>query len=85
VEATVAAPSSASAPGWLVVVLTILFYGVAFAIACATPFLAFDPMMIAIIGFSLWEAWKLNKRVPMVLRGPFRVAAPSAAPAEAVE
>ena len=32
-----------------------------------------SPMLLLIIGFALWEAWKINKRVPLVINGPFLV------------
>ena len=34
-----------------------------------------------ILLFALYEAWKLNQRPPIVVQGPFDVAAPPAAPA----
>jgi hypothetical protein len=37
---------------------------------------------VLILGFALFEAWKLNKRVPLRITGPLRVSAPrGAAPA----
>lgn len=54
---------------------------VAFVLVCvlslAAPFLAgFQNVIgILIIGFALYEAWKLNKRVPLAVSGPFRVEA----------
>jgi hypothetical protein len=44
-------------------------------IILAVPFLggASNLMGLAIIGFSLWEAWKLNRAPPLVVRGPFSV------------
>jgi hypothetical protein len=30
-----------------------------------------QPIGLLIVGFALWEAWKLNKRVPLVFNGPF--------------
>jgi hypothetical protein len=63
--------------------------GVVLGLALAAPFLGgtSNIMGIVIIGIGLYEAWKLNRRVP--LSGPFRlgaatpplmVAAPGAAP-----
>jgi hypothetical protein len=52
---------------------------VAFLVVCvlslAAPFLAgFQNVIgILIIGFALYEAWKLNRRVPLAITGPFRV------------
>jgi hypothetical protein len=54
---------------------------IAFVLVCvlslAAPFLAgFENVIgILIIGFALYEAWKLNKRVPLAVTGPFRVEA----------
>lgn len=61
---------------------TLLQVGVALAvvlgIALAAPFLGGLENLIGllIIGFALWEAWKLNRHVPLEISGPFRVAAP---------
>ena len=55
--------------------------GFLLAFAMAAPFLGgFENLIgILIIGFALWEAWKINRRIPMQIEGPFRlgVAAPS--------
>jgi hypothetical protein len=32
-----------------------------------------SPIMWIIVGFALWEAWKLNKRILVVFHGPFRI------------
>jgi hypothetical protein len=59
---------------------------VAFVAVCvvslAAPFLGgFQNVIgILIIGFALYEAWKLNRRVPLAVTGPFRVEAAPAAP-----
>jgi hypothetical protein len=46
-------------------------------IALAYPFLAgvSNIIGILIVGFALYEAWKLNRRVPLAVSGPFRVEA----------
>jgi hypothetical protein len=51
--------------------------GYLLAFAMAAPFLGgFENIIgIFIIGFALWEAWKINRRVPMRIEGPFRLAA----------
>lgn len=41
-----------------------------------------SPISILIIGFALWEAWKLNKPLKLVLSGPYRVGDAQARPAE---
>ena len=46
----------------------------------ALPFLAGQIIGILIIGFALYEAWKLNRRVELTVTGPHQVAA-SGAPA----
>jgi hypothetical protein len=63
-----------------------LFGLVVFAIACVAPFLGGFQSLIGlfIIGIGLYEAWKINKRVPIVVTGPFRVgSAPAPDPAAA--
>ena len=52
------------------------FLAIVFAVALAAPFLAGAKNLIGllIIGFALYEAWKLNKRVPLQIAGPFRLA-----------
>jgi hypothetical protein len=43
--------------------------------AVAAPFLqgASNLLGLLIIGFALWEAWKLNKEVAVVITGPHRI------------
>ena len=50
---------------------------VAFFLSLAAPVLAgFQNVLgMIIIGFALWEAWKINKRVPLEMEGPFQVGA----------
>jgi hypothetical protein len=50
------------------------------AVALVAPFLGgFQNVMgIAIIGFGLWEAWKINKASPATITGPHRVGRPAA-------
>lgn len=57
----------------------ILFLVVCFGFALVAPFLAGAQNIIGIliIGFALYEAWKLNKKV--TLTGPFRLAPPAPA------
>ncbi len=54
------------------------------AFAFVAPFLGgFQNILgLLIIGFGLWEAWKINRATPLTISGPFRVgaAAPSPAP-----
>jgi hypothetical protein len=74
--ATATAASAAAPSSWLVSLL--LLAAVVFGIAFAAPFLGgvSNIMGIIIIGVALYEAWKLNRRVPVT--GPFRFAAPPA-------
>ena len=32
-----------------------------------------SPITIAFVGFALWEAWKFNRRLPLVVTGPYRL------------
>lgn len=45
-------------------------------LACAAPFLAGAGNLLGmlIIGFALWEAWKLNRAVKLDFAGPFQAA-----------
>jgi len=45
------------------------------AIAAAAPFLAgFENLLgLVIIGFALFQAWKMNRRVPLTFNGPYAV------------
>ena len=63
--------------GSVLVALVVLF-----AFALAVPILAgIDNIIgLVIIGFALYEAWKLNKRIELRLTGPYRAGAPRAAP-----
>ena len=49
-------------------------------VALIAPFLAGAQnfMGILIIGFALYQAWKMNKRPTLAVTGPFRVSAPEA-------
>jgi hypothetical protein len=49
--------------------------GTVVGLALRAPFLeaTHEPIGLLIVGFGLWEAWKLTKGVPIVLEGPFRM------------
>jgi hypothetical protein len=70
----VAEPASAGRrPG----VGSLLFaFGVLLLIACAAPFLAGvqNVFGLVIIGIGMYEAWKLNRHVPLVITGPHALA-----------
>ena len=60
----------------------ILGVGALLLLVAALPFLAGVKNLLGllIIGFGLWEAWKLNKRTDLSISGPYQVgAAPAAA------
>jgi hypothetical protein len=65
-------PAANHSPG----VQILMAVGLLLAFAMAAPFLGgFENIIgILIIGFALWEAWKMNRRVPMQIEGPFRLA-----------
>jgi len=52
-------------------------------VICALPFLAgFENIMgIVIIGIGLYEAWKINRRVPLTISGPHTIGSRTAATA----
>jgi len=54
---------------------TVLAFGALLLLAAAVPFLGgFENIIgILIIGFALYEAWKINRRVPLELSGPYNV------------
>lgn len=55
-----------------------LAWVVAIPIAYVAPFLMGSENIIGIliIGFALWQAWKMNARAKLELAGPFRLEAP---------
>lgn len=60
----------------------IVAFVVAVPLAFALPFLGLPKNIIgvAIIGFGLWQAWKMNARAQVAFSGPFRVGAAPAVP-----
>jgi hypothetical protein len=66
--------SSAEAPGAPQFLLAL---GLIVGLAMAAPFLGGVQNIIGIliIGFALWEAWKINRHVPLQIEGPFRLGA----------
>jgi hypothetical protein len=63
-----------------VVTLPLVIY--VFVFACAVPFLAGAQNFMGwiIIGIALYEAWKINRRVPLEITGPYKIAPASSAP-----
>jgi hypothetical protein len=61
----------------------LLAVGALLLFACALPFLAGIQNVIGliIIGIGMYEAWKLNRRVPLVITGPHALASAGAAAA----
>jgi hypothetical protein len=60
---------------------TVVFFGLAFAFSLAAPFFggAQNAIGLLIIGFALWEAWKLNRRHQLAITGPYQLGAASVA------
>ena len=54
--------------------------GALLLLVAALPFLTGVKNLIGllIIGFGLWEAWKLNKRTDLSISGPYQVGAAAA-------
>jgi hypothetical protein len=63
-------------PGLVVLAVAFLF-----AMAAAAPILAgfHSPILLLILGFGLWEAWKMNRRIAVSITGPLQIG-PSSAP-----
>jgi hypothetical protein len=59
-----------------------IFAAFVIALAYAAPFLGgLESLLgLAIIGFGLWEAWRINRRVDPEVSGPFRLEANDQAP-----
>jgi hypothetical protein len=58
--------------------------GFLFALAAAMPIMVGvqSPILLLIVGFGLWEAWKINRRRTLTISGPFQIGAtPRSAPA----
>ncbi len=72
-------PQPSLANGLLAVVL---LAALILALAFAAPFLggAQSILGLLIIGFGLWEAWKINRATPLEITGPHRVGAPPPVP-----
>jgi hypothetical protein len=54
----------------------VAFYAVLLAFACAIPFWAGaqNILGLVIIGIALFQAWKINRRVPLEITGPYKIA-----------
>jgi hypothetical protein len=59
------------------------FVAILLAITLAAPVLAATsaPIGLLIVGFGLWEAWKLSRGLPLTLDGPYRTAPATGPPA----
>ena len=81
--ATPAAAEPASGGGSAGPVTLLLAVGLLLLIACAAPFLAGvqNVFGIVIIGIGMYEAWKLNRHVPLVITGPHALTSRGAATA----
>ncbi len=62
------------------ITLPLVIYVIVFA--CAVPFLAGAQNFLGwiIIGIALYEAWKINRRVPLEITGPYKIAPTSSVP-----
>jgi hypothetical protein len=61
--------------------VVLLAFGAVLLVACAAPFLAGLQNIIGlvIIGIGVYQAWKLNRRVPLVITGPHVLSSAGAA------
>lgn len=78
-----AAPAAtAETPGLVAALAGVaVFAAVVVAISLAAPFLGGleNAIGLLIIGFGLWQAWKMNAATPLEISGPFRIGATPAA------
>jgi hypothetical protein len=65
-------PNGAGQPAFL---LLFIVGCIVFAYALPIIFAFGSPISGLIFAFALWEAWKLNKKVQLVINGPFNLAA----------
>ena len=85
--AAAVAPAAPVAPAVAAAAPSLAGLGIAvallLALAFAAPFLMGleNIIGIVIIGIGLYEAWKINRKTPLVIGGPFRVGAAPAEPA----
>ena len=70
-----AADGTTEASAGVGIVQLVMGVGILLLIAMAAPFLAGLENIIGllIIGFALWQAWQMNRRVPLVITGPYAV------------
>src|SRR3989440_1520380 len=82
-EGAPTADSVRAAPKQVGVGGVLLGLGALFLLAAALPILAGIGNIIGlfIIGIALYEAWRLNKAIPLRITGPYQVSAAPAAPA----
>ncbi len=78
---TAAAPATGAdgePPGLVAALLGLaLFAALVLGISLAAPFLGGfqNAIGLLIIGFGLWQAWKMNEASPLEISGPFRIGA----------
>jgi hypothetical protein len=77
-EPATSGAAASEAPGLGVILFA---FAVVLLIACAAPFLAGLKNIIGlvIIGIGMYQAWKLNRRVPLVITGPHVLSSSGAA------
>jgi TM2 domain-containing membrane protein YozV len=66
-----AATPQADAPSVVGLILIVVFV---IGFALVTPFLAGDILLLCVIGFALYEAWRINRRKDNRITGPFQIA-----------
>ena len=74
-----AAPADESKKVVMNPILWIIALIIVFAISCVEPFRqgAGNFIGLLLIGFALYEAWKINKSVTLNFQGPFQIGAPA--------
>jgi hypothetical protein len=76
------APPAAATPKMNPFIALLALGALIVAISLAGPFLEFTqaPLGLLIVGFGLWEAWRLTRAIPVVIEGPYQLAPATAAP-----
>jgi hypothetical protein len=73
-------PGGANAPAQSAPLPVLIFVAIVFCVILPVVVNLQNPIGLLIVGFALWEAWKINRRAKFVITGPYQVA-PGASPA----
>jgi hypothetical protein len=71
-------PKNAPDPLWFKLIYVVVIIGFSYSIPVIAGLAS--PVGLIIVGFALWEAWKLNRRATLVFNGPFFIGGENAPP-----